>query len=122
MKEEIQVNEKLKYRLDICLIHFALYFVILIVPWMFSFEMLPIPYGELSVLAEAGLYVLWSLILILSVIQVKRDIEKYTFDMDSETVSKRMWKVIFIIMRVLMLITLAYLVLCLLLIGISYLV
>lgn len=116
------MNEKLKYRLDICLIHFAIYFVILIVPWMFTFEMLPIPYARFSVLAEVGLYVLWSIILILSIIQARRDIRKYTCDLTDETVSKRMWKLIFNIMWVLMAITLAYLIMCIVLIGVSFLV
>lgn len=116
------MNEKLKYRLDICLIHFAIYFVILIVPWMFTFEMLPIPYTRLSVLAEVGLYVLWCIILILSIIQARRDIRMYTCDLTGETVSKRMWKLIFNIMWVLMAITLAYLILCIVLIGVSFLV
>ena len=116
------MNEKLKYRLDICLIHFAIYFVILIVPWMFTFEMLPIPYARLSVLAEVGLYVLWSIILILSIIQTRRDIRKYAIDTAGETVSKRMWKLIFTIMWVLMAITLAYLILCIILIGVSFMV
>lgn len=114
------MNEKLKYRLDICLIHFAIYFVILIVPWMFTLEMLPIPYARLSVLAEVSLYVVWSIILILSIIQARRDIRKYTYDTASETVSKRMWKLIFTITWVLMAITLAYLALCIILIGVSF--
>jgi hypothetical protein len=116
------MNEKLKYRLNICVIHFVLYLVILVIPWMFSFEMLPISYGTISVFAEVSLYILWSIILILSVIQIKRDIKKYTLDTIDETVSKRMWKLTFNMMRILLLITLAYLVLVLIFIAISYMV
>ena len=116
------MDEKLKYRLNICVIHFVLYLVILVIPWMFSFEMLPISFGNISVFAEVGLYILWSIILILSVKQLKRDIKNYTYEEAGETVSKRMWKVTFTIMRILMLITLAYLVLVLIFIAISYMV
>ncbi|MGB8453090.1 MAG: hypothetical protein WCD89_12275 [Anaerocolumna sp.] len=116
------MDEKLKYRLNICVIHFVLYLVILIIPWMFGFEMLPIPYGTISIFTEVSLYILWSIILIFSILQIKRDIKNYTFEEADETVSKRMWKVTFTIMRVLLLLTLAYLILTLIFIGISYIV
>lgn len=116
------MNEKVKYRLDICLIHLAVYLVALLVPWMFIFEMLTIPYAGLSVLAEVCLYIAWSLILALSAAQAKKDIVNYTVYEAEETLSKRMWKVIFTIMRILLLLTLAYLILTLIFILISFMV
>ncbi len=116
------MNEKTRYRLTTCVIHFVLYLVIVLLPWMFGFEMLPIPYSSLSVFIEVIMYILWSVILVLSVKQIKKDIRNYTFDSANETVSKRMWKVIFSIMRILMLLTLAYLILTLVIIGVSYMV
>lgn len=115
------MNEKLKYRLDICLIHFVLYFIIVMIPWMYAFEMLPVPYNRLPVRLEAALYILWSIVLIFASIQVKKDIVS-TSNAEEKTVSRRMWKVIFSIMWILMLVTLAYLILTLILIGISYLI
>ncbi len=116
------MNEGSEYRLITCVIHFFLYLVIVLVPWLFVFEMLPFNYAAMTVPVEVGIYILWCVVLILSVFLTKKDIKKYTFDSTGETVSKRMWKVIFTIFRILMLFTLAYLLLSLLLIGISYMV
>ena len=116
------MNESSGYRLTTCLIHSFFYLVIVLVPWLFVFEMLPFNYGAMPIPVEVGIYILWSIVLVLSVFLTKKDIKKYTFDSTGETVSKRMWKVIFMIFRLLMLFTLAYLLLSLLLIGISYMV
>ena len=116
------MNESSEYRLTTCVIHFFVYLVIVVVPWLFAFEMLPFNYAAMTIPVEIGIYILWSVVLILSVFLTKKDIKKYTFDSTGEMLSKRMWKVIFVIFRVLILFTLAYLLLSLLLIGISYMV
>ncbi|QHQ59474.1 hypothetical protein Ana3638_00565 [Anaerocolumna sedimenticola] len=116
------MNDGSEFRLTTCVIHFFVYLVAVVVPWLFVFEMLPFNYAAMTIPVEVGIYILWSIVLILSAILTKKDIKKYTFDSTGETVSKRMWKVIFVIFRILMLFTLAYLLLSLLLIGISYMV
>lgn len=109
-------------RLHVCLMHFAIYFILLIVPWMFTFEMLPITYANIPVIAEVILYLVWSILLTLGIVEVRKDIRNISAYWRDTAISKRMWMLIFNITWYLMLITLAFLILCVILIGISYIV
>jgi hypothetical protein len=109
-------------RAKVSLLRIALYIVILIVPWLFAFEILPIPYNNIPVLAEVALYFVWSIVLILAIIPVRKDIRKNAFDSGGGVTGKKTGKIPLTIIWYLMLITLAYLLLCLILIGISFMV
>jgi cytochrome bd-type quinol oxidase subunit 2 len=110
--------EDTRYRITTCLIHSGLYLVGIILPWLYFFELLPLSYRGLTIAWEAGLYIVWGFILILLIMQARKDIKRFK-ENEAEYVNRRMWKVVFVIEMFLMAFTLGYLVLVLLLIGIS---
>jgi hypothetical protein len=102
------------------IIHLFLYLVIVAIPWLFLLEMLPFNYAAITVLNEISLYILWSIIIILAVMYIRKDIKKLSIESDAGFSSKRMWNVSFYILQVLLFITLAFLVITLIVIGISF--
>lgn len=112
--------EDTRYRITTCLIHAGLYLVGIILPWLYFFELLPLSYRGLTIAWEAVLYTVWGIVLLLLIMQARKDIRRFK-ETEGEYVNRRMWKVTFVIQMFLMAFTLGYLILVLLLIGVSYL-
>lgn len=104
------------------IIHLFLYLVIVAMPWLFMLEMLPFNYAAITVFTEISLYILWSIVIILSIIYIRKDIKKLSIESDTGFSSKRMWNVSFYILQVLLFITLAFLLITLIVIGVSFMV
>lgn len=116
------MNDDLKNVSIFYIIHFFLYLVIVALPWLFMFEMLPFHYADITVLTEISLYILWSILIIFTIIYIRKDIKKLSLESDAGFSSKRMWHVSFWIMQVLLIITVSFLVITLAVIGFSFMV
>jgi hypothetical protein len=115
------MDENLKNQIYTFRLRTVLYLTAILIPWLFAFEILPFEYGAFSVFTEVTLYILWSLVLIFSIVNIRKEIKAFHFDSEVEYSNKRMWKVVYSILYVFLIITTVYLLITLVLIMVSYL-
>jgi hypothetical protein len=114
----------------------ALYMIVLIIPWLFLYEVFPFYSSNITVTVEILIYIAFSIILGITLIYINKDIKKlknpignidtnhkFTGDNKGNNNSFHSYKflnVYYKTLRILILITFCFLILILILIGISY--
>lgn len=116
------MNENLKNQIYTYRLRTVLYLTAIIIPWLFAFEILPFEYEAFSVFTEVTLYILWSLVLIFSLVNIRKEIKAFHYDSEIEYSNKIMWKVVYSILFAFLIITTVYLLIALCLIMVSYMV